>query len=301
MSSQSTPSDSIRHGLTLSFISNPERVVKYAVAAEDAGWDGVFHIDHLTDFAAQNPADSRVLNDPWITWAGVASRTEDITLGSSITPIPRRQPWQLAKNLATLDQLSDGRVLLGAGLGAPNEFEPFGTAYDQRRLADRYDEALDIITGLWSGEPFSYDGDHFSIDETVMRPTPVQEPRIPIVIGGWWPFKAPFRRGARWDGIIPNWPSMHANADYLDDYPDHMRRVIPDDPAHNEEVKEMLTYYHDLTDDAGEIILYSVGDESSGFAELCRDLGATWLIHGAVDPDADHEENLDRIRQGPPD
>lgn len=296
-----TPSDTIQHGLTLSFFTDPDTVVEYAMAAEDAGWDGVFHIDHLIDYAAREPDEHRVLHDPWITWAGVATSTERITLGSSITPIPRRQPWQLAKNLATLDQLSDGRVLLGAGLGAPKEFQPFGQEYDQQHLAERYDEALDIITGLWSGEPFSYDGDHFTIDEAVMRPTPVQEPRIPIVIGGWWPFKAPFRRGARWDGIFPNWPSMHANATYLEDYPDHMRRIIPDEPAHEQEVEEMLTYYQDMADDPGEVMIYSVGDDSSDFTELCRNLGATWLIHGIVGPDLGREENLNRIRQGPPD
>lgn len=296
-----TSSDSVQHGLTLGFIADPDTVVEYAMAAEDAGWDGVFHIDHLIDFAAREPAEHRVLNDPWITWAAVASRTDRITLVSSITPIPRRQPWQLAKSLATLDQLSDGRVILGAGLGAPKEFEPFGQEYDLQRLAERYDEALDIITGLWSGESFSYDGDHFTIDEAIMRPTPVQEPRIPIVIGGWWPFKPPFRRGARWDGIIPNWPSLHANATYLEDYPDRMRRVIPDEPTHEKEVEEMLTYYHNLTDDPGEIMLYAVGDDSSGFVETCRALGATWLIHGITEPTESREENLNRIRQGSPD
>lgn len=293
--------DGVQHGLRLSGISDPRTIVEYAVAADEAGWDGVFHIDHLVDFVAREPDEHQSLNDPWTTWAAVASKTHHITLGSSITPIPRRQPWQLAKNLATLDRLSDGRVLLGAGLGAPKEFEPFGQEYDQKELADKYDEALDIITGLWSGEPFSYDGEHFTIDEAVMRPTPVQQPRIPIVIGGWWPFKAPFRRGARWDGIIPNWPSMHANAPYLEYYPDHMRRVIPDEPTHEEDVREMLQYYYNHADDPGEIILYALDSAPQNFNELCSDLGATWLIHDAVDQDLGKEENVERIRQGPPD
>lgn len=296
-----TPADDLQHGLTLSGVPDPDTVVEYAVAAEEAGWDGVFHIDHLVDFAARTPDEHHALADPWIAWAAVAARTERITLGSSITPIPRRQPWQLAKNLATLDRLSDGRVLLGAGLGAPKEFEPFGQEYDQKRLAEKYDEALDVLTGLWSGEPFSYDGEHFTVDEAILRPTPVQKPRIPIVIGGWWPFKAPFRRGARWDGIVPNWPSMHANAPYLEDYPDHMRRVIPDEPAHEDDVREMLTYYHDLTDDPGEIMLYSPAAAPPDFDETCRRLGATWLIHSVLEPDLESEENIERIRRGPPD
>lgn len=292
----------VSHGLVLSGIPDPADIVEYAVAAEEAGWDGVFHSDHLIDYSSSDPEEHSARNDPWITWAGVASRTDRITLGTGITPIPRRQPWQLAKNLATLDQLSDGRVLLGAGLGAPWEFETFGQAYDQKRLAERYDEALDVIDGLWSGEPFDYDGDHFTINGAVMRPTPVQEPRIPIVIGGWWPFKNPFRRGAHWDGIIPNWPSIHHGAEYDDTVPEHMREVIPETPAHEEEVREMLGFYHGLTDDPGEVImLVTSSDLPEHFTDICRELGATWLIHGEVGSSLDFEANMARIREGPPD
>lgn len=277
-------------------------MVEYAVAAEDAGWDGVFHIDHLIDFTAGTPEEHHALNDLWITWAAVAARTDHVTLGSYITPIPRRQPWQFAKNLATLDRLSGGRVLLGAGLGAPWDFETFGQEYDQTLLAERYDEALEVITGLWSGEPFSYDGDNFTVDDAVMRRTPVQEPRIPIVIGGWWPFKNPFHRGATWDGIIPNWPSMHHDPPYdVETMPEHMQAVIPDEPAHQEEVREMVEYYRDVADGTGEIILpVTMPSLPAGFAETCIDLGATWLIHAPVDADDDRAANLERIRAGPP-
>lgn len=299
---KSTETAKLQHGVNLSGVPDPNDIVEYAVAAEEAGWDGVFHIDHLIDFAAQEPDAHRPLNDPWIAWAAVAARTERITLASYITPIPRRQPWQLARDLATLDWLSDGRVLLGAGLGAPWDFESFGQEYDQPRLAEQYDEALDVITGLWSGEPFSYDGEHYTVDEAILRPEPVQQPRIPIVIGGWWPFKAPFRRGNRWDGIIPNWPSMHVDAPYLDTIPEHMRDVIPDEPDHESEVREMLDYYQDLTDDPGEVILPATSATlPDDFTETARELGATWLVHGPVDSDDTMEANLDRLREGPPD
>lgn len=293
-------SGDLQHGISLSGVPDPRTIVEYCVAAEDAGWDGVFHIDHLSDIGLTDSPEVQPINDPWITWAGVATRTTEITLGTNITPVPRRQPWQLARDLATLDRLSDGRVLFGAGLGAPMEFEPFGREYDQPRLAERYDEALDVITGLWSGEEFSYEGEHFTIDEAAMRPTPVQEPHIPIVIGGWWPFKAPFRRGARWDGIIPNWPSIHCDAPYLDEMPDHMRAVVPDEPDHETEIREMLTYYQDLTDDPGEVILLGGGEVlSPEFIETCQDLGATWIIHHPVDTSLSQETNLERIREGP--
>lgn len=292
-------SGGLKHGLMASFVPEPTDIVDYAVAAEETGWDGMFQIDHLSDYSVTDPTNVNAINDPWITWAGVATKTTDIRLGSNITPVPRRQPWQLARNLATLDRLSDGRVILGAGLGGPMEYKPFGREYDQPRLAEQYEEALDVITGLWSGEPFSYDGEYFSIDNEAMRPMPIQEPRIPIVIGGWWPFKGPFRRGARWDGIIPNWPSIHCDAPYLDEMPDHMQEVVPDEPDHETEVREMLTWYHEYTDDPGEVMLLGGGFFSPEFIDTCESFGATWILHSPIDPSLDKEENLDRIRKGP--
>lgn len=301
MSSDTPPPDS-RHGLILSATQDPATTVELAVAAEEAGWDGVFQIDHLIDFTATDVDDHHPLNDPWITWAGVASKTERITLGSYVTPIPRRQPWQLARNLATLDRLSDGRVLLGAGLGAPWDYESFGEPYDQRRLAERYDEALEVITGLWTGEPFSFEGDHFTVDDAVLRPTPVQQPRIPIVIGGWWPFKKPFRRAARWDGIIPQWPSKFIGASWVDGMGEHMQRVIPDEPSHEEEVRDLVAYYREQTDEPGEIILpVDVPSAPADFAETCLELGATWLLHNPFEAGASVDKHLDRVRDGPPD
>lgn len=294
-STSSTPD----RGLILAASNNPDTAVEHAVAAEDAGWDGVFQIDHLIDFTADGPAGHSPLNDPWITWAGVASRTDRITLGSYVTPIPRRQPWQLARNLATLDRLSGGRVLLGAGLGAPWDFETFDKAYDQRRLAERYDEALDVIAGLWTGEPFSFDGEHFTVDDAVLRPTPVQEPRIPVVIGGWWPFKKPFQRAARWDGVIPQWPSKFIGASWVDDMGEHMREVVPEEPAHEAEVADLVEYYRDQCESPGEVILpVDVPDAPPDFTAVCEGLGATWTLHNPWM--ADVEEPLTYIRDGPP-
>jgi len=79
-----------------------------------------------------------------------------------------------------------------------------------------------------------------------------------------------------------------------------MREVIPDEVDHVGDVEEMLAYYHDITDDPGEIMLYAMDAAPDGFADICRDLGATWLIHGVVSTDDTREENLERIRDGPP-
>lgn len=294
----------IDYGLVVPNVSDlaaPELLVEYAVAAEEAGWDGVFLFDHLIWPFTADPDAYEPAVDPWITLAGIATRTERLTLGTWITPVPRRQPWQLARNLATLDHLSDGRVLLGAGLGTPPDFTTFGRAYDQRALGEAFDEALDVIAGVWCGEPFSYDGTHYTVDDAVMPPAPVQQPRIPIVIGGWWPFKPAFHRGARWDGIAPNWPSMiDASPDTNhEELPDHIQEAIARQRTNDEEVRTMLDYYHEIAEDAGEIILPTY-QAPADFGEVCRELGATWLLSDRLNPTDTHTETLETIRAGPP-
>lgn len=197
----------LNHGLYLQNSSHyidematPSNAFEYAIAAEDAGWDAVFLADAI--------GSEQTYFDPWITLASIAARTDRIRLGTWITPLPRRQPWQVASDLATLDRLSDGRVILGAGLGAPMNYEVTGIGYDPKDLGERYDEALDVITELWTGEPVTYDGEHFTIDELRLATTPVQEPRIPIVMACWWPNRKPLRRAAKWDGVMPVGPSF---------------------------------------------------------------------------------------------
>ena len=131
--------------------------------------------------------------------------TERIRIGPMVTPLPRRRPWIVARQPAALDHLSGGRFVLGVGLGAPPEVElaPFGETVDLRERAAMLDEALAVVTGLWSGEPVSFAGRHYQLDDVTFRPTPVQRPRIPIWVAGFWPNRAPFRRAARWDGAVP--------------------------------------------------------------------------------------------------
>ena len=94
--------------------------------------------------------------------------------------------------------------MLGVGLGSPRdaEFEAFGEEADDRRRAQRLDEALEVLTGLWSGEWFAHSGEHYALDEMRFLPKPAQD-RIPVWIGGNWPNRRPFRRAARWDGVVP--------------------------------------------------------------------------------------------------
>jgi alkanesulfonate monooxygenase SsuD/methylene tetrahydromethanopterin reductase-like flavin-dependent oxidoreductase (luciferase family) len=94
---------------------------------------------------------------------------------------------------------------MGVGLGNPPdlEFKQFGEDDDDRVRAAKLDEGLDVLVGLWSGKPFSYEGKHYRIMNSQFLPAPLQTPRIPIWVAGKWPNKAPFRRAAKWDGVIP--------------------------------------------------------------------------------------------------
>ncbi len=177
-----------------------------AALAEDAGWDGVF----LEDYIVWQSNQSVPTHDPWIMLAAMAMQTERIRLGTNVTPLARRRPWKLSREAVSLDHLSDGRLILGVGLGDTGEsvsadisFTHFGEMIDARERASMLDEALDVLVGLWGGEPFSYDGDYYQVKEVTFLPRPIQKPRIPIWIGGGFPLKGPMRRAARWDGACP--------------------------------------------------------------------------------------------------
>lgn len=278
---------------------NTERLVEYGVAAEEAGWDGVFLSDHLAMGGEDGSPD---FPDPWITLAGIAARTEEITLGSWVTPIPRRQPWQLARDLATLDRLSDGRVLLGTGLGRSFDYTTFGDSWEPKKLGAKYDEALDVITGLWTGERFSYDGEFYTVNDAVMKPTPVQEPRIPIIVGGIWPNKKPFHRGSEWDGMVPHYrgdgviPAEGLEREQSGDV------ILPERTGGpEEEIEEMVAYYQGLSEESGELLLPADPPHATqDWIPFCRELGATWLYTRNIDPEHGWELTMERVREGPP-
>jgi alkanesulfonate monooxygenase SsuD/methylene tetrahydromethanopterin reductase-like flavin-dependent oxidoreductase (luciferase family) len=167
-----------------------------AAEAEAAGWDGFFVWEPVWGV------------DAWVALAAAAMRTERIRLGTMLTPLPRRKPWDLAGQAAALDNLSGGRVILSVGLGALHEgwlaFEP---DVPRRTRAELLDEGLTVVTGLWAGQPFEFSGAHYEVRPTdfhVPAP-PVQRPRIPIWVVGLWPAPRSMRRAARWDGWLPNY------------------------------------------------------------------------------------------------
>jgi alkanesulfonate monooxygenase SsuD/methylene tetrahydromethanopterin reductase-like flavin-dependent oxidoreductase (luciferase family) len=205
-------------------------LAELAHIAEEAGWDGIFIEDYIT----WQGHDDVATYDPWVVLAAMAMRTERVLLGTSVTPVTRRRPWKVAREAASLDHLSGGRCILGVGLGDLGDpgFGKVGEATELRMRARMLDEALDIITGLWSGEPFSYHGTYYHLDEMTFLPPPVQRPRIPIWVGGNWPHAGVIRRAARWDGFMGG--KEHAEDEEWFLTPDEIRRVIADIGAQRE-------------------------------------------------------------------
>ena len=184
------------------FAEDPMELARLGIEAERAGFDGFFLWDHMV---FSNTGEGPPIVDPWLVLAVVAASTTRIRLGTMITPVPRRRPWQLARETTTLDRLSNGRLILGVGIGSPayGDFGIFHEPSGERERAELLDEGLDVLAGLWSGEKFSYQGSHFTVDPVRFTPTPVQRPRIPVWVGGVLPAARPIARAARWDGMVP--------------------------------------------------------------------------------------------------
>lgn len=182
-------------------LADPRVMVELALEAEAAGWDGVFLWDHVQ---YREPVTD--VGDPWTTLAAMAMATERITLGPLVTPLARRRPHIVARQSTTIDQLSNGRFVLGVGLGLDQsgaELSSFGEELDAKRRASMLDEALVVVRALWSGEPVDHHGEHYTAANVQFRPRPVQRPSIPIWAAGRYPYKAPVRRAARLEGLFP--------------------------------------------------------------------------------------------------
>jgi alkanesulfonate monooxygenase SsuD/methylene tetrahydromethanopterin reductase-like flavin-dependent oxidoreductase (luciferase family) len=194
----------VRSGLFFALfeeLSDPITVASLGAEAEEAGWHGLFVWDHIR---WREPI--RQVADPWITLAAVASATEKIRLGTLVTPLARRRPAKVARETATLDRLSGGRLTLGVGLGGDQfggEFSKTGEQLDERVRGEMLDEALEILTAAWSGEPVKHRGKHYLVDDVQFQPVPVQRPRIPVWVAAMSGSVKPLRRAARHDGFFP--------------------------------------------------------------------------------------------------
>jgi alkanesulfonate monooxygenase SsuD/methylene tetrahydromethanopterin reductase-like flavin-dependent oxidoreductase (luciferase family) len=182
-------------------LADPLTIARLAAEAEESGWTGVFVWDHLRWCEPVS-----AIADPWISLAAAATATSRIRLGPMVTPLPRRRPAKVAKETASLDRLSGGRLTFGVGLGSDNygnEYTKTGEEVDDRRRASMLDESLDIITRAWTGDEVVHRGEHYTVDGVRFLPKPVQQPRIPIWVAGLIGNKKPRRRAARFDGYFP--------------------------------------------------------------------------------------------------
>jgi alkanesulfonate monooxygenase SsuD/methylene tetrahydromethanopterin reductase-like flavin-dependent oxidoreductase (luciferase family) len=186
----------MRYGVeivTLGPLADPRRVVELAVGAEEAGFELVAVWDHHGFVWGAPSADAIVV------LTAVAQATQRVRLLPAVIPLPKHPPHVLALQLAGIDILSEGRLIVGAGLGGvAEEFSAFGQSPEAVDRASRTDEALEIMAGLWSGEEVRHAGRYYRVDGVTLAPLPQQRPRPPVWIGG--DSGPAFRRAARWDG-----------------------------------------------------------------------------------------------------
>jgi alkanesulfonate monooxygenase SsuD/methylene tetrahydromethanopterin reductase-like flavin-dependent oxidoreductase (luciferase family) len=182
-------------------LADPAVVARLSAEAEEAGWHGVFVWDNLR---YQEPVVD--VADPWITLTAVATATERIRLGPMVTPLARRRPVKVARETATLDRLSGGRLTLGVGLGSDrfaSEYSITGEELDDRRRASMLDESLEILAAAWAGEAVHHRGEHYTVDGMRFLPRPVQRPGVPVWVAGYYGKPRPMRRAARHQGFFP--------------------------------------------------------------------------------------------------
>jgi alkanesulfonate monooxygenase SsuD/methylene tetrahydromethanopterin reductase-like flavin-dependent oxidoreductase (luciferase family) len=266
-------------------------VATAAEAAEQAGWDALFVWDHVVHDKSKRQG--QPFGDPWMLLTAAALATSRIKLGTLVTPIARRRPEQLARQVATLDSLSGGRVIFSAGLGGPleDEFASFGDTTDPVVLAQRLDEGLDLLERYWSGSPVNHDGRHYQVRDVTLLPATVQRPRPPVWVAGYWPNRAPMRRAARWDGAVPLFTTARHGQ-----------------PPPVDQVRDLVAYVREQRGDGPfEIVLGGVSPGNPAQArELIEPLieaGATWWDERQLQTSDDLDRLapvLRRIEQGPP-
>jgi probable F420-dependent oxidoreductase len=257
----------LRYGLSVANFgtySDPARFVELALAAENAGWEGVFVWDHLA-FAWGRPT-----ADPWILLAAAASATERVLLGTLVTPLPRRRPQMVALTVATLDRLSGGRVVFGAGLGGnERELTAFGEEADDHIRAEQLDEALDLLRRWWNGERITHHGAHYTVDDVSVIPTPSQS-HLPIWIGG--DSSRARNRAGRFDGWAPN---------------------VSDGP------QQLMRRLEGLERAKGFDVVVQGNSDRTNPDEYAR-AGATWWLDSIHDQRGGFDAMLRRVGEGPP-
>jgi alkanesulfonate monooxygenase SsuD/methylene tetrahydromethanopterin reductase-like flavin-dependent oxidoreductase (luciferase family) len=249
----------------------PQVLCDLARRAEEAGWDGFFLWDHLI-------ADPPV-SDPWVVLGAVAVDTQTIRLGAMVTPLARRRPWRVALETSTLHHISDGRALLGVGLGVPWDFSRFGEPAESDVRIAKLEEGLAVVRRLLEGEAVTHEGAHYRLEDVTFPAA-----AVPIWVSGWWPRRLPIHGAALADGLFPNWRD--------DSAPLHFRPPSPDETR---QIKER--FVADGGPAAGDIAIMSVGAGDKVDFAAYEEAGATWWFETFWrDP---LEQVMDVVEAGP--
>lgn len=252
-------------------MADPHALVAVAVAAEAAGWDGIYLWDHVH----RDPAEVTAIADVWTMLAAIASATDRIRLGPMVTPLSRRRVSTVIRQTVTLDHLSRGRLTMGIGLGVDTagELTRFGEVVDPRTRGDILDETADVLVAAWSGAPVVHRGPHVTVDDITFAPQPLQRPRIPVWCAARAGARRPVRRAARFDGLF-------------------VIEVDVDDLARD--LEEVVAV-------RGSLDGFDVAVRVSPFDDpaLLQVPGVTWAVHSFA-PDAPASLLLEVAADGPP-
>lgn len=289
----------LKYGYVVPF-GDAAAVAELAALGELHGWDALFIAEGVWGV------------DAWVTLTAAALVTARLRVGTLLTPIPRVKPWDLASRVGTLDRLSNGRVVLGAGLGTLHDgWTAFERDEGRATRVKKLEEGLAIYDGLMRGQPFSYHGEMYQVAPTTfgVPDPPVQKPRPPVwLVGAYVPGreKQPsLARAARWDGLLPQ------RVD-LDEVPaETPGQVKPQSP---EDLAEIVTRVRAYRAAAGlswagyDVVLEA--DTSGEFVQLATldksawaDVGVTWWVESwwsLENTPAGRAELRRRIEAGPP-
>lgn len=257
-------------------------LAELAAESESAGWDGFFVADHL-QWPGFEPA-----VDPWVALTAIALSTKRIVIGTNVTPLPRRDVVKLARETISVDRLSGGRLILGAGLGYDQlpEWSGFGHETNARTRGAMLDEGLDVLAALWSGLPVDHEGQYFKVQCDAFAP-PIQRPHIPVWLAGLWPGNKPFRRAARWDGV-----SAMSNG-WTEG-----RQLTAADLS---DIKAFVAAAgNDRTDFDIVVTGTTTGPDDASRVEELTAAGLTWWLEMVPSFDQTLDEIRSRIRRGPP-
>lgn len=275
---------SMKYGFVVTS-GSAQDIVDLAGEVEAAGWDGFFTWDGIS------VGDGLDIFDPWAMLAAVAVKTERVKLGAMVFPLSRRRPWKVAREAMTVDHLSNGRLVIPVGLGAVDD-AGFSRVHpevvDRRQRAERLDETLEILDRAWSGEPVTFSGTHYQLEDVVFQPRPIQQPRIPIWVVGAWPSVKSMTRAVKWDGLM-----LALRGSMEGPTPEQVREILAWVGAHRTEPGPFDVVLEGVT--PGD-------DRAAAVAQLApfAEAGVTWWIESMWEDPHDVETLRKRIRQGPP-